>query len=233
MKIERKLVLSGAAVVMAVALGTGVAWAAGVTLPFSGDGNTINGCYSAGGIVKLLTPSVPTCPSGFTSITWNQTGPQGPQGPAGPQGPLGDTGPQGLQGPQGPPGPVGTSAAYLANNGPAGIIDDTLPHVVTTLTLPGGTYAIAASQDVMATNDSQYGIDHCYIRANGVQIGEDVEVNLGGLGNSPDLKVATEYAKASFGSSGGTVDAVCRTLDTDQAGHQTRDSQILATQVTN
>jgi hypothetical protein len=32
-----------------------VAFAAGVavTLPFSGDGNTINGCYSSGGALKV------------------------------------------------------------------------------------------------------------------------------------------------------------------------------------
>jgi hypothetical protein len=44
-----------------VALGTGIAVAAGVTLPFSGDGNTINGCYSSGGALKVLTPSEQRC----------------------------------------------------------------------------------------------------------------------------------------------------------------------------
>jgi len=39
-----------------------------VTLPLSGDGNTIQGCYSSGGALKVLTPSQPTCPDGFTPI---------------------------------------------------------------------------------------------------------------------------------------------------------------------
>jgi hypothetical protein len=72
--------LSAAAFAAATMLGTGVAWAAGVTLPFSGDRNTINGCYSSGGALKVLTPSSPTCPAGYIPIHWNQTGPQGPQG---------------------------------------------------------------------------------------------------------------------------------------------------------
>ena len=46
----------------AAAIGCGLALAAGVALPFTGDGNTIAGCYSAGGALKLRTASEPTCP---------------------------------------------------------------------------------------------------------------------------------------------------------------------------
>ena len=45
----------------------GIAFAA-VTLPFSGDGNTINGCYSDRGQVVLLTPSSPECPKKYHAI---------------------------------------------------------------------------------------------------------------------------------------------------------------------
>jgi hypothetical protein len=69
MKTRKKLVLSAAAFAAATMLGTGVAWAAGVTLPFSGDGNTINGCYSSGGALKVLTPSSPTCPTGYSLMS--------------------------------------------------------------------------------------------------------------------------------------------------------------------
>jgi hypothetical protein len=55
-----------------------------VSLPFSGDGNTINGCYSSGGALKVLTPSAPTCPSGYVPIHWNVTGPKGDTGATGP-----------------------------------------------------------------------------------------------------------------------------------------------------
>jgi hypothetical protein len=93
MREERQMAPRGrfavAAVIAAAAVGGGIAAAAGVTLPFSGDGNTINGCYSSGGALKVLTPSEPTCPKGYAPIQWNQTGPQGPAGPQGATGPQG------------------------------------------------------------------------------------------------------------------------------------------------
>jgi hypothetical protein len=97
---REKLVILGAAAAFGAA-GASAAVAAGVMLPFSGDGNTINGCYSSGGALKVLTPAQPTCPEGFTPIHWNVTGPQGPQGPAGPQGNAGAVGPAGPAGPAG------------------------------------------------------------------------------------------------------------------------------------
>jgi hypothetical protein len=81
--------LTVAAAVLAAAVGAGIASAVGVTLPFSDDGNTINGCYSSGGALKLLTPNEPTCPKGYVPIRWNQTGPQGPAGPQGTTGAQG------------------------------------------------------------------------------------------------------------------------------------------------
>jgi hypothetical protein len=96
---RNRLVTLAAAVALG-AVGTGAAVAAGVTLPFSGDGNTINGCYSSGGALKVLAPAQSTCPDGYMPIHWNVTGPQGPAGPQGPGGP---------QGPPGPPGPQGSS----------------------------------------------------------------------------------------------------------------------------
>ena len=42
-------------------------------MPFSGDGNTIDGCYSNVGALKLLTPSQPRCTDGMTPIHWNAT----------------------------------------------------------------------------------------------------------------------------------------------------------------
>ena len=89
------------------ATAVGVAVAAGVTLPFSGaDGNTISGCYSTGGALKLRTPAEPTCPKGYTPINWNATGPTGAQGI------QGIKGQQEIQGVQGIPGPAATIASF-------------------------------------------------------------------------------------------------------------------------
>lgn len=120
MKVKR-LLIAAAAVLVTLGAGSGIAAAAGtVTLPFSGDGNTINGCYSPGGQLKVLTAHHASCPRGMTPIHWNVTGPQGVRGPTGatgatgPQGPTGATGatgPQGIQGPKGDTGPAGTNVA--------------------------------------------------------------------------------------------------------------------------
>lgn len=105
----KRLLVAAAAILVTLGAGTGIAAAAGVvTLPFSGDGNTINGCYSPGGQLKVLTAHQATCPGGMTPIHWNVTGPQGPQGPTGA---TGATGPQGIQGPKGNTGPAGTNVA--------------------------------------------------------------------------------------------------------------------------
>ena len=74
-----------------------------VGLPFGADGTTIQGCYSSGGALKVLTPSEPSCPKGYTPISWGVTGPAGPQGP---QGLQGIPGPQGAAGPQGRQAPA-------------------------------------------------------------------------------------------------------------------------------
>jgi hypothetical protein len=74
---RRTLVLAVAGVA-AVAC-CGIALAAGA-LPFSEDGNTINGCYSSKGTVVLLTPDSPTCPNKYEPIQWSVTGPPGADG---------------------------------------------------------------------------------------------------------------------------------------------------------
>ncbi len=142
------LIMVGAAVMLA-ASGASIAVASGVTLPFSGDGNTINGCYSRGGALKVRTLARPTCPTGYRSIQWNATGPQGPrgdtglQGPVGPQGPKGDTGLQGSVGPQGPPGPSGASDVWRAFGHWA--IPPFETDTVVAETLPPGTYRLDAT----------------------------------------------------------------------------------------
>jgi hypothetical protein len=63
---------------LVVALG-GAAYAA---IP-DGSG-VITGCYDGGGNLKVIdTASAPSCPKGYTTVTWNQSGRQGPQGAPG------------------------------------------------------------------------------------------------------------------------------------------------------
>lgn len=102
----------------------GIAWA---SIP--GDGGVIQGCYDAGGNLKVVA-ALP-CPKGYTALQWNQQGPQGLQGLQGIQGPKGDkgdtggqgpAGPQGERGVQGDPGPQGSQGlqGLSGAQGPAG-----------------------------------------------------------------------------------------------------------------
>src|SRR5271169_1902669 len=106
--------LAAGLAVALVAVG-GTAFAAVSSIPDSSG--VIHGCYDSGGNMKVIDTSVTsTCPKGYTSLNWNQTGPQGPTGPQGATGLTGATGPQGAAGPQGPQGPQGATGA----TGPAG-----------------------------------------------------------------------------------------------------------------
>lgn len=129
----------------------GVAYAA---LPYAGaDNNTIKGCYSTGGNLKVLTPAEPTCPKGYTPIEWNATGPQGLQGP---QGPQGEQGPQGPEGPQGPAGTDATNPAYTNYGGGLRSIGEGLVGQVASLTLPPGNYTLMANAHVNRAGDTRF-----------------------------------------------------------------------------
>jgi hypothetical protein len=237
MDTTKRALTSAAALAVAATIGTGIAVAAGVTLPFSGDGNTINGCYSGGGALKVLTPSAPTCPVGFTPITWNQTGPQGPQGPkgdtgpqgpAGIQGPQGDTGAAGPAGPAGSAGPAGTSDAFIAsNNGIVGLIDDGQRHELTHLDLPAGNYAITAKAQV-AGHDRDAGYD-CFVSA---PSGDLDEVGAGTTTASFPFLIGAEITLEGTVTLS-TAERITFACIGFQAGAEANRSKIVAVQVTN
>lgn len=120
------LLAAGLAVALAAVGGTAFG-AVSSSIP-DGSG-VIHGCYDSGGNLKVIDTTVTsTCPKGYSSVNWNQTGPAGAAGPAGPAGPTGSTGPQGPQGakgpqgdtgPAGPQGPTGAPGA-AGSQGPAG-----------------------------------------------------------------------------------------------------------------
>ncbi len=238
MTTKKKLLLSAVAFVAVSVIGTGAAWASGVTLPFSGDGNTINGCYSSGGALKVLTPSSPTCPSGYVPIQWNQTGPQGPQGPAGPQGPQGpqgpagpagpqgDTGATGATGPAGPAGPAGTSDAYIAsNNGEVGISDDGLQHELTSLVLPADNYALTAKASMVnGGNGPTY---DCFLNA---PSGTLDEAQTEGTTGQTDVTTISLAATVAFS----TAERITLACTSDAPGNYGgKFSKIVAVSVTN
>jgi hypothetical protein len=115
----KRIAITGAAALTLVAGGT----AADASIPASPvDGSgVIHGCYDSGGNVKVINVSA-TCPKGYTSLNWSQTGPQGATGPQGPQGPQGATGAQGPAGPAGATGAKGDTGPQgpVGPEGPAG-----------------------------------------------------------------------------------------------------------------
>jgi Collagen triple helix repeat (20 copies) len=123
----------------------------------------IRACYQPGkkpAELKVLTSGKATCPKGYTTLTWNQTGPQGrpgpkgATGPAGPQGvagPKGDTGPAGPQGVAGPKGDTGATgpqgvAGPKGDTGPAGLATGLYAASSTHVELPGNSTAVTVLQ---------------------------------------------------------------------------------------
>lgn len=175
MTARKRLVLGMGLTGAIIAACCGVAVAAGVALPFSGDGNTINGCYSSGGAIKVLTPGASTCPSGFTPIAWNQTGPQGPKGE------KGDQGVQGIQGIQGVPGTNGTNGTnatvdvHQASNG-----TDAGPLSVS---VPAGSYLVFGNAGVYNGDISDTQVAVCSLQ--GTIVTAHVKLESGANENMP------------------------------------------------
>jgi hypothetical protein len=74
----RKFAIAGAVLLLLTA---GVAYA---SIP--GPDGVIHGCYKNNNPAQgalLAIDSAASCPSGYTALNWNQTGPQGPTGPPG------------------------------------------------------------------------------------------------------------------------------------------------------
>lgn len=123
----RTLARSRIGIAVAAALATATITAAGMAAASIPDSaGVVHGCYKVakGSTYPLKvvdTAKHPSCPTGYTALNWNQTGPQGAPGAAGPQGapgPQGGAGPQGAAGAQGPSGVVRVDS-FAANNFPA------------------------------------------------------------------------------------------------------------------
>ncbi len=159
----------GACAVLAAGTVTAVLGAGGAALA-SGSPGTIKACYKTStspSAIKRI-PGSSSCPSGNSTLTWNQVGPQGPagpqgaQGPQGTQGPAGPAGPQGKQGSQGPTGPQGPAGISIGTSGTNSTLialdqAQTLKTVMSTSTnvpTTGLYYVNASVMLVVAQNDT-------------------------------------------------------------------------------
>lgn len=110
-------------------------------------------CVNSSGSVVVRD----TCRPGTTQLDPAAVGLVGPAGPQGPAGPAGPQGPTGLAGPQGATGPAGPSNAYT-NFGATSLqrIASGTTQTVSSVTLPAGTYTLAATVSGNALGDARF-----------------------------------------------------------------------------
>ena len=110
-------------------------------------------CVNANGTVAALEK----CRAGMRQIdpaAVGLVGPAGEQGPAGPQGEPGPAGPPGAQGPAGPAGPSNAYTNYGATDYQR--IASGTTQTVSSITLPAGTYTLAATVSGVALGDARF-----------------------------------------------------------------------------
>ncbi len=110
-------------------------------------------CANKSGSVVVLE----NCKAGMTQIDPAAVGLVGPAGEQGPAGPAGVQGPAGPPGAQGPAGPAGPSNAYT-NYGATDFqrIAEGTTQTVSSVTLPVGTYTLAATVSGVALGDARF-----------------------------------------------------------------------------
>jgi hypothetical protein len=156
----KRVSVAGAALVVATALiGAGAAMSTAAVSPggVPDAAGVIHSCYTTHASFKpmvLIDPSKGTsCPSGFSVLNFNQTGPQGPQGIPGVQGLPGATGasgPAGANGANGSAGLSGVSGYQVVTQETAGLNSgDTA-----TATCPPGKLALSGSGEITSEGDN-------------------------------------------------------------------------------
>ncbi|MGI8824201.1 MAG: hypothetical protein ACR2JC_00880 [Chloroflexota bacterium] len=185
----------------------------------------IHGCYTTSGTHALQvidTAVKKVCPSGTTSLTWNQKGPKGATGATGatgsqgPKGNTGATGATGATGTQGPQGPNGISVGYTGFN----------TAQVTMSSTPGGTTQVVRTNAVGTSGeyyvsastllyvDSTDGV-YCWITpvSSGANDGALAGSNAGGNYQSASM---TDYF---FLSAGDSLEVLCYSATGDTNSH--------------
>jgi hypothetical protein len=246
MWVKKRWAIGAAVATGLVAVGGGVA-ALADTGGIPGADGVIHGCYLTTTTSLrsfFLVASGTSCPSGYTALAFNQTGPQGPQGVPGPKGDTGATGatgaagptgatgsqgpagPPGATGPQGPAGPAGTSGlghAYTVTANGAGSVDSTDPLTVASLQLPAGNYAVSGQAQI-SNHDGDPQVASCHIQLNGA------DVDYGQLDIDGGQSAIVPVQAVVLLGSPATVTLVCVTFN-GYVNFYGNTSQFVATQV--
>lgn len=160
-------------------------------------------CVNSSGSVVVLE----TCKSGMVQLDPAAVGLVGPAGPQGPTGPTGAQGPTGPAGGPGPTGPTGPSNAYT-NYGATSFqrIAGGTTQTVSSVTLPAGTYTLAATVSGIALGDARF--MSCYF------------ISAGALNGGAALLSYEDYKQPLIGEVAITIDNTsvflrCSALDGD------------------
>jgi len=172
-------------------------------------------CASKSGSVAVLEK----CRAGMTQIDPAAVGLVGPAGEQGPAGPAGEQGPAGPPGAQGPAGPAGPSNAYT-NYGAADLqrIAQGTTQTVSSVTLPAGTYTLAATVSGVALGDARF--MSCYFISAGSLKGRPALISFDDLKQPLIGEVTTSIDNTS-------VFVRCSALDGDFDAH----GELIATRV--
>ena len=170
-------------------------------------------------------PAGPQGPQGDPGAT-GLTGPQGLQGDPGSQGPQGLVGATGAEGPQGPIGPMGPQGPI----GPQGLAGDSnttfayaagavalsvapaAPVVVSTVTLPAGSYVFTGKTGLLKTGGGQITVTCAIQNTTSAQVWDTVTV---GVTNTRPDQAVVHYAATLTGDGPFTIDLVCSASDMD------------------
>jgi hypothetical protein len=130
---KKPIIVLAAALLLVI--GAAIAYA---SIP--GPDGVIHGCYKTSNPAQgalIAIDSAASCPSGYTALNWNQTGPQGPAGP------------------QGAPGISGYETVQANGTYPSGYVQDMINIEVT---CPTGKHVLGGGGALQARNPTDYSL---------------------------------------------------------------------------
>jgi len=145
-------------------------------------------CLKGGALSSVSTKPV-TCAAGFTTVSWDKTGPMGPTGPTGPTGPM------------------GPSNSFYAADNTAQNIEPTFSTILS-LDLGVGTYVVNA--DVWLDDESPSGASDlavCELTLGSAT--DEVEVGLLGPASTPQNEGTLSMTVAATISAAGSATVNC------------------------
>lgn len=245
MSVTRRTVVITTGILALAGMGTTVAFAA-TSGPIPDASGAIHSCYSNKPALQLrpffITDGTKPCPVGYTTLSFNHTGPQGAKGDTGPAGAAGSPGPQGSPGPAGPSGPAGPAGPA----GPSGLSHAYVGHAdavhftnvgytdIASVTVPSGNYVVLAKMVIQGGQPRTS--FSCRLDMNGT-IYDDTQVdepeldqpNEAPFGSMPLSLQATVPVDAGTGTATITVD--CNYGDSDFAATQPAPSHLELTAI--